>query len=569
MKKQMALAILALCSANAIAQFNLTVVNGYGSGNYPAGSTVHVWSRTTKQTNSVFDVWSSNMPGLNISDTRAWHTDIIMPTQDVTVTASSISLPPTFDINTPNTTRGLKKVVVPGAVVTINAGAQTTTFGTPAYTQMVSTPVGMPLGSTQVTLKDRDVYYYFPQNMKGVIYFFHWTNGAAEGWIESSERFEMVKDMIARGYGVIIPNSEERERKKSGMPNWDIEQDGVARFVHQYQNVQPAMALTPTQLEDYIKHQYDIYALRRIHNYFVNQNKMNDDVCEFGIGFSAGAGFAPVAGYKLGYKAVACIGNAGHGGLFLNASDYIVPTIFSYGVNDGYDPVTQQFEISNKVTTHCNALTARAVPNENHPIQVSPVHPLRFTNIYGMGTALSTNLFNEMLNASMLALNASGQATFNLLATNAINTLTTYPLSYPTWQGLSYDVQNNAENVIYNINAGHSVNSQHDFKIATFFDQFVTCNSGNRITNPKNSVKETMIASVKLYPNPTSENLRVERKDNLPIHYTVFDTNGKLIAKGSLSLNEMTINTSSLAKGIYMINISGDGFEKAEKLVKE
>ena len=124
--KQLLLSLLTFCCFTAMnAQtFTLTVNNGYGSGNYAVGDTVHIWSVAYDST-KVFGKWIGDSQFLKGS--REWHTTLVMPNQNVSVTAV-INNMPTYNI---------------------------------AYEAI--------MGQNSI----KRVYYCFPSNLKGIIYFFN------------------------------------------------------------------------------------------------------------------------------------------------------------------------------------------------------------------------------------------------------------------------------------------------------------------------------------------------------------------------------------------------------------
>lgn len=61
--------------------FQVTVVNGFGSGTYEAGSKVHIWSDHNPRTEILMN-WSGDTDIL--MDTGEWHTSFVMPSRNVT-----------------------------------------------------------------------------------------------------------------------------------------------------------------------------------------------------------------------------------------------------------------------------------------------------------------------------------------------------------------------------------------------------------------------------------------------------------------------------------------------------
>lgn len=146
--------------------YSLTVVNGFGSGRYQAGSTVHVWADPYPQ-GWTFDTWKGDTQPL--PDTRSMHATMIMPAQDIQIEAA------------------YKKIPVWSASFTSITG--------------------------------RDVYYYFPPtDYKGVILFFHGSGGDAREWSSlGMERRHFFDDIIADGYAILALDSADRVNKQ-----WDL-----------------------------------------------------------------------------------------------------------------------------------------------------------------------------------------------------------------------------------------------------------------------------------------------------------------------------------------------------------
>ena len=154
----------------------VTVVNGYGSGRYKIGDTVHIWSSEIPS-GEVFDSWS----GFNslLENSGEWHNRFIMPSQDVTVTAALKSLSP--------------------------------------YTLNYEKIKGVNI------LKN--VYYYFPSGHKGIVYLLHGTGGSAQNLVNNFEWVQMMNDLASAGYAFIVTEAEEVSL------NTDLNGDGYIRWV--------------------------------------------------------------------------------------------------------------------------------------------------------------------------------------------------------------------------------------------------------------------------------------------------------------------------------------------------
>ncbi len=140
--------------------FNVTVSNGYGSGKYKAGDTVHIFS-TAYTNNQLFDKWTGDVSSLNAGS--EWHTWFIMPGNNINVTATIKDISP------------------------------------------------FTLKYEQIKGRDRlkPVYSYFPINHKGIVYLLHGTGGNAQNVANSYEFQQLYKTLINDGFAVIITEAEE------------------------------------------------------------------------------------------------------------------------------------------------------------------------------------------------------------------------------------------------------------------------------------------------------------------------------------------------------------------------
>ncbi len=74
--------------------------------------------------------------------------------------------------------------------------------------------------------------------------------------------------------------------------------------------------------------------------------------------------------------------------------------------------------------------------------------------------------------------------------------------------------------------------------------------------------------SFKFYPNPTKDIINIEFKNNLnPKIIKLFNLLGNVIREVSLTNNKATINVQDLSKGIYILKMDTDEYEKAHKII--
>jgi hypothetical protein len=155
----------------------VTVIHGYGSGHYKIGDTVDIWSNAIPS-DSIFDSWSGYNNLLN--NAGEWHNSFIMPSSDVTLTASYLSITPVT----------LKYEQIKGLNILKN------------------------------------VYYHFPANPRGIVYLLHGTGGNAKDLVNNFEWTEMIRDLSYNGFAVMITEAEEvslnKDLNNDGYIRWDL-----------------------------------------------------------------------------------------------------------------------------------------------------------------------------------------------------------------------------------------------------------------------------------------------------------------------------------------------------------
>jgi hypothetical protein len=141
--------------------FTVTVNNGYGSGKYKTGDTVHIFS-VAYSTSQLFDTWTSSDAAL-LNGKDEWHTWFKMPAKNLSFTGS------------------IKNI----------------------------TPVTLVF--EQIMGRDRlkPVYYYFPAGHKGFVLLLHGTGGTAQHFVNSYEYQQLIKDLVTDNFGVIVTEAEE------------------------------------------------------------------------------------------------------------------------------------------------------------------------------------------------------------------------------------------------------------------------------------------------------------------------------------------------------------------------
>lgn len=139
--------------------FSVTVNNGYGSGKYDVGDTVHIWSKELSSA-QLFDKWTGDVSLLNTND---WHAWFVMPARNISVTAN------------------------------------------------VKAAIPFTLNYEMIMGRDRPkpVYFYFPEGHKGIVYLLHGTGGSAAKFISDLESSYVINELVNNGFAVIITEAEE------------------------------------------------------------------------------------------------------------------------------------------------------------------------------------------------------------------------------------------------------------------------------------------------------------------------------------------------------------------------
>jgi len=218
--------------------YQLTVQNGYGSTTAAPGDTIHIWAEEWGIART-FSHWSGDTNFLERP--KEWHTQVIMPAQNVTITSNTALLP---------------------------------------------TGINNPLSEEQIMGRDRmkRVFSYFPANnpAQGVCWLWHGTGGSASSWAGAEfEQNQFVKYLVSKDWGVIITESDE------STTNTDLNGDGNLRY-----------DFYPDSLSS-----VDIANVRAIRDTFIHRGKMNWTTPQASLGFSAGGAFSTVLTAVLQWQA--------------------------------------------------------------------------------------------------------------------------------------------------------------------------------------------------------------------------------------------------------------------------
>ena len=77
-----------------------------------------------------------------------------------------------------------------------------------------------------------------------------------------------------------------------------------------------------------------------------------------------------------------------------------------------------------------------------------------------------------------------------------------------------------------------------------------------------------LIATVRMYPNPASDQIRIEGDTRINT-ISVYNANGQLIHKKRVNDSDFTLDISHFAAGLYLLKIDSENGTMEAKFVKE
>jgi hypothetical protein len=78
------------------------------------------------------------------------------------------------------------------------------------------------------------------------------------------------------------------------------------------------------------------------------------------------------------------------------------------------------------------------------------------------------------------------------------------------------------------------------------------------------------LASIEVAPNPFSTQLRISSDEFVNTTYKLFNASGVVVRSGNFESRELTIETTDLASGLYLLHLTAEsGATKVVRVVKE
>jgi hypothetical protein len=301
--------------------YTVTVNNGYGSGSYKAGDTVHIFSKEWSS-DKVFDAWAGDITVLPHGN--EWHEWFIMPAKNISLTA--------------------------------------TTKNSAVFT----------LINTSIRGRDmmKHIYYYFPPAHKGFVYLLHGSFGTAENLVNNFEQYNLIKDLVTNGFGVVITESEESSVYK------DTNGDGSIRW-----------ALSPLDTINNV----DYANIRILTDSLINRGLTTKAKPRYSIGMSNGGAFSAILSFVYNFKtAVSYCAQSGNA----LASATKVPLQYCMAAHDNNDNVGAAGNA--EAQANSTTISNRGYCSRIYFNQRSPLYAERFARRGDISVALSASLVSEL-----------------------------------------------------------------------------------------------------------------------------------------------------------------------------
>ncbi|MBL7934784.1 MAG: T9SS type A sorting domain-containing protein [Bacteroidia bacterium] len=80
--------------------------------------------------------------------------------------------------------------------------------------------------------------------------------------------------------------------------------------------------------------------------------------------------------------------------------------------------------------------------------------------------------------------------------------------------------------------------------------------------------KNALSNAISVYPNPFNDQININNEANINLDVTILDVTGKIVSSEKSNSNSITINTSELTQGVYIINVKSNELSANYKVVK-
>ncbi|MBL0082497.1 MAG: T9SS type A sorting domain-containing protein [Saprospiraceae bacterium] len=447
---------------DSTASFTLSTQGGHGGGSYAEGKKIHIWS--AQQDGKVFTHWTGDVQYL--ASAKEYHTVVTMPGKNISVQANYAELLPTMK---------LLQVDVQGAQ------------------------------------KVKKLYVHLPpkNEMKGLIWFFHGTDGNAAAMATNIEVKQFMDLMMTKKFGIIAITSEESQ---DGV---DYDANGAIQWSYGIDST----------LIDYAN-------IRAVRDSLLRRGLLDPKTPHLAYGYSAGAAFSELVVNVLNWKAAIGHTVAGSPQLSLVATK---PFFLSINENDRHPGVgpAGNAQARENHTNYAN----RGVCAELHEFSQSPLFPERFDRSLFITEPLSKAIYNEMKENNMLDENSVLKGLFSELQFQVFSN----PNKFPIITALNQLQLKDLEDQISVTNAEHKPKADINGQLVEWLGSL--CGTV--------SVEDVIVADVlKVYPNPSTVGVWLEAEAN----WALFDLNGRQLLSGHSSY----VDVSQLMAGMYILESNNE-----------
>ena len=315
--------------------FTLTVHDGYGSGIYNKGDTIHVWSKAVFS-DTVFVDWTGNGSDY-LTCNSEWHTALLVPqgtgVETLTITAN-------FD------------------AISFSTQIDSTSYLLFGENDDIQTNV------------IKETFYAIPPNPKGIVFLLHGTGGQGQKFFSKYERYTLIKDLVFDGFAVFTLDANERtmgDQNGDGKIRWD---NSNAAYANSSNNV-------------------DILNIESLRDSVINTFSFSQNIPSYTLGMSAGAVFSDICASALGYNASAHITAKGKTNTYTRPD--IAPVIWIMSENDHNESADNEAAHDNFSIMNENQTA------EWHLFKRSPVFYNRFIrSLYNISEAQSDSVFQRL-----------------------------------------------------------------------------------------------------------------------------------------------------------------------------
>ena len=464
--------------------FTLTIQNGSGGGSYAAGDTVHLWAKDYP-TDSVFDRWVGTDAQL-VERTDEWHTRLVMPARAVNLAARFRYAAP-FTLSS-RTIRGVQR--------------------------------------------NKRVFTHFPANLRGVVFLFHGTGGSADEWTGNDDNGQLIRDLAARGYGVMITECEERTA------NQDFNNDGKIRW-----QATPLVYANNTDVQNLAALLDTAYA----RGWFAATTPI------LLLGMSNGGAFTGTAGLLLlqeGYP-VRATNSYCADGIAAVYQITTVPNLYTMAQRD------QNTQVSNAdAATNAQNLANRGFCSR---ISVHPPSPLTAERMARFGY-LNLSTAQTVL-AEIRALGALDAEDIPLLPLTSSPVTSATPAQAPTLTGLT-GMQRLYLSDLYNICfADHRFYSDYSGRSIAFFDSLCATPTATLPRADENPL------ALQVWPNPFNGSFSVNLSEAGDL--SLWNLSGQRIWQQTTAAGTQEVWLGPVPEGVYILRLeTADGQRHYLRVVK-